>query len=397
MPDEKQDLIVVGAGIVGLASAREYLVRNPGRKVTVLEKEAEVARHQSSHNSGVVHAGIYYAPGSLKARLCRRGVALIEAFSTEHKIPLDKCGKLVVATRPVDLPRLKDIEERSRANGVPVQMLDPREMVEIEPHVQGLGALHSPTSAIIDFHEVCRALAEEVRARGGSIETSTPVRSVQAGAAEGAVITASGRTLAAERILVCAGLMADRLARDSGRPAAPRIIPFRGEYWKLRPERRHLVNGLIYPVPDPALPFLGIHLTKHIDGEILIGPNAVLALSREGYGWGKINVAQLGETFGWAGSWKLFRKHWKTGVEEVGRSFSKAMYVKAARAYVPELRARDVVKATAGVRAQAVDPDGSLVDDFRIESGPVATWVRNAPSPAATSSLAIAEELVSNL
>lgn len=394
---DKQDLLVVGAGILGLASAREYLLRHPGHEVTVLEKEPEVARHQSSHNSGVVHAGIYYAPGSLKARLCRRGVELIEAFAGEHRIPLEKCGKLVVATRPVDLPRLRDIEERARANGVPVEMLGPERMVEIEPHVRGLAALHSPTSAIVDFREVCRALVEEIRARGGAIESSTAVRAVRAGEDDGVVVTGSGRELAAGRVLVCAGLQADRLARDSGRPAAPRIVPFRGEYWKLRPERRHLVKGLIYPVPDPALPFLGIHLTKHIDGEILIGPNAVLALAREGYGWGAVDFAELGETLGWGGSWRLFRRHWRTGAEEIARSFSKRMYVAAARAYVPELRPEDVVKATAGVRAQAVDPDGSLVDDFRIEAGSATTWVRNAPSPAATSSLAIAEELVDTI
>jgi (S)-2-hydroxyglutarate dehydrogenase len=392
--DQRQDLLVVGAGILGLASAREYLVRNPGRQVTVLEKEAEVAKHQSSHNSGVVHAGIYYAPGSLKARLCRRGVSLLDAFASEHRIPLDRCGKLVVATREGDLPRLRDIEERAHANGVPVEMLEPRQMVEIEPHVRGLAALHSPTSAIIDYQQVCKALLEEIRARGGRVQTSTGVRCVQAGAADGVVLTVSGSRLTADRVLVCAGLMADRLARDSGRPAAPRIVPFRGEYWKLRPERRHLVKGLIYPVPDPTLPFLGIHLTKHIDGEIMIGPNAVLALAREGYGWGKVDARQIGETLGWGGSWKLFRRHWKTGVEETARSLSKRLYVEAARAYVPELRPEDVVKAGAGVRAQAVDPDGSLVDDFRIESGPVATWLRNAPSPAATSSLAIAEELI---
>lgn len=393
----RQDLLVVGAGIVGLASAREYLERHPGHKVTVVEKEAEVGRHQSSHNSGVVHAGIYYTPGSLKARLCRRGVALIEEFAREHGIPLDKCGKLVVATREADLPRLRDIEERSRANGVPVEMLDPRQMMEIEPHVKGLAALHSPTSAIIDYAEVCRSLVAEIRDRGGTIMTSTPIRSVEAGDTDGVVVAGSGRRLSGTRILVCAGLMADRLARDSARPAAPRIVPFRGEYWKLRPEKRHLVRGLIYPVPDPSLPFLGIHLTKHVDGEILIGPNAVPALAREGYGWGDVNLRQLGEMLGWGGSWKLFRRHWKTGVEEIARSFSKRMYVHAARAYVPELLPRDVVKAMAGVRAQAVDPDGSLVDDFRIEAGPVATFVRNAPSPAATSSLAIAEELVDGL
>jgi (S)-2-hydroxyglutarate dehydrogenase len=391
---EKQDLLVVGAGILGLASAREYLVRNPGQKVTVVEKEADVARHQSSHNSGVVHAGLYYTPGSLKARLCRRGVSLLDAFASEHRIPLDKCGKLVVATREADLARLAGIEDRAAANGVPFERLDPAQMVEIEPHVRGLAAIHSPTTAIIDYEQVCRALVEEIRARGGSIETSTGVRHVQAGCADGVALTVSGTRLTADRILVCAGLMADRLARCSGRPAAPRIVPFRGEYWKLRPERRHLVKALIYPVPDPTLPFLGIHLTRHIDGEVLIGPNAVLALAREGYGWGNVDARQIGETMGWAGSWKLFGRHWKTGVGETARSLSKRLYVNAARAYVPELRPEDVVKASAGVRAQAIDPDGSLVDDFRIESDAVATWVRNAPSPAATSSLAIAEELV---
>ncbi|MBJ7329225.1 MAG: L-2-hydroxyglutarate oxidase [Solirubrobacteraceae bacterium] len=388
---------MVGAGIVGLAVAREILLRHPGTGVTVLEKEPEVATHQTGRNSGVVHAGLYYPPGSLKATLCRRGVELLRAFTAEHDIAYDECGKLVVALDPSELGRLATIEERSRANGVPVYMLEGAQLQEIEPHVVGLAALHSPTTAIVDYGAVSRALAGEIERLGGRVRTSTEVERVDETHGTIRVVTTGGEELEADRVCVCAGLHADRLARDSGEAPSPRIVPFRGEYWKLRPEKRSLVRGLIYPVPDPSLPFLGVHLTKRIDGEILVGPNAVLALAREGYDWGTIRPKELAELLRWRGTWRLFGAHWRTGIAEMRRSASRGLFVEDARRYVPELQTGDVVRAHAGVRAQAVDPDGSLVDDFRIGQTRRATWVRNAPSPAATASLAIAESLVQRM
>jgi len=396
-PHAPRRVVVVGAGILGLAAAREHLVRHPEVELVVVDKEDHVAAHQTGRNSGVVHAGLYYAPGSLKATLCRRGTGLLEAFAAEHAIPYERCGKLVVATDPVEVERLTALEERARANGVPIEMLGPDGLREVEPHVRGLAAMHSPTTAIVDYGAVARALAEEVRGRGGTVRLGVAVARVDETADGATVTTTAGERLAADHVLVCAGLQADRLARDSGQAPAPRVVPFRGEYWRLRPERRGLVRGLVYPVPDPALPFLGVHLTKRIDGEVLVGPNAVLALAREGYTWGTVRPRELADVLGAPGTWRLFAAHWRTGLGELARSTSRRRFVEAARRYVPELRPEDVVRAPAGVRAQAVDPDGSLVDDFRIDRARATTWVRNAPSPAATSSLAIAEELVTRM
>jgi len=388
-------VVVVGGGILGLACAREVARRHPGAQVTVLEKEARLAAHQTGHNSGVVHAGLYYAPGSLKALLCRRGATLLEVFCGERGIPYDRCGKVVVAVDAGELGRLDAIEERARANGVPgLARLDARGLREVEPHAAGIAALHSPATAIVDFGAVARAYGDEVRERGGTVRLGVAVTRVEALADGARLHTADGEALEADRVLVCAGLHADALARASGQAPAPRIVPFRGEYWQLRPERTGLVRGLIYPVPDPRLPFLGVHLTKRIDGAVLVGPNAVLALAREGYDWRTVRPAELADVLRDRGVWRLFRRHWRTGVDELLRSASRRRFVAAARRYVPELRAADVVRAPAGVRAQAVDPDGALVDDFRIDVAGATTWVRNAPSPAATSSLAIAEELV---
>lgn len=398
MREQPSHIVVVGAGILGLAAARLAAERYPDSVVTVLEKEDRVAAHQTGHNSGVVHAGLYYTPGSLKATLCRRGVGLLEAFCEQHGIAYDRCGKLVVATNQEELPRLAEIERRARANGVPgTRMLSAPEMLEVEPHVRGVAALHSPTTAIVDYSAVCRALADELGARSGAIRFGVTVDQVRS-TSRGVVVTmATGEEVTADRALVCAGLHADRLARASGHAASPRIVPFRGEYWQIRPERQCLVRGLIYPVPDPALPFLGIHLTKRVDGVVLVGPNAVLALAREGYRWGTINARDTIETLTSRPAWKLFARHWRAGMSELARSASRRGFVEAARRYVPELSERDVVRATAGVRAQAVDPDGSLVDDFRVDVTGRIVWVRNAPSPAATSSFAIAEHLVQRL
>jgi L-2-hydroxyglutarate oxidase len=367
-------VVVVGGGILGLATARLVARELADADVVVLEKERALALHQTGRNSGVVHAGIYYAPDSLKARLCRRGVELLHAFCAERGVVYEPCGKVVVARDERELPRLD----------------------AVEPHAAGIAALHSPQTAITDFRAVARALADELAERGGSVRTGVEVVRARrmAGGAGAAVELADGSELRADRVVVCAGLHADRLARASGEPAAPRIVPFRGEYLALRPERRDLVRGLIYPLPDPSLPFLGVHLTRTTDGEVLVGPNAVLAFAREGYARTAFAAADARDALAWSGTWRLMRRHWRAGLGEASRSASRAAFVRAARRYVPTLRVADTVPARAGVRAQAVDRDGSLVDDFRLGGDGRVAWVRNAPSPAATSSLAIAEELV---
>ena len=390
-------VVVVGGGILGLATARLIAREQPGAEVTVLEKEPQLGLHQTATSSGVVHAGIYYEPGSLKARLCRRGVALLRDFCAERGLPYEACGKLVVALDEAELPRLERLAERAHANGVPgLRRLDAAQLREVEPHAAGIAALHSPETAITDFRAVALALADELTERGGTVRTGVEVTRVRSGA-QVAVELADGSELQADRAIVCAGLHADRLARRSGEDAAPRIVPFRGEYWALRPERRSLVRGLIYPLPDPALPFLGVHLTKQVDGSVLIGPNAVLATAREGYRRSTVHGRDLAETLAWPGTWRLIGRHWRAGVDEAKRSLSKSVFVDEARRYVPELRIGDAVRAGSGVRAQAVDRDGALVDDFRIGGNARIAWIRNAPSPAATSSLAIAEEIVSRL
>lgn len=390
-------VVIVGAGILGLALARELAARHPAAEIEVLEKEAAVATHQTGRNSGVVHAGIYYPPGSLKATLCRRGVALLRAYCEEHDLAWDACGKVVVATDEEELPRLRAIEEKARGNGVPVEMIGPERLRELEPHCTGIAALHSPSTAIVDYPAICRALQADLERHGATVRLGVDVVRIEERPEGVRIHTGAGEELAADHVCVCAGLHADRLARASGESPEPRIVPFRGEYFALRPERVELCRGLIYPVPDPALPFLGVHLTKTIDGGVLVGPNAVLALAREGYDWGTIRPVELAELLRWGGTWRLFRTYWRTGVDEIARSWSRRRFVEAARRYVPELRVGDVVRAEAGVRAQAVDADGSLVDDFRLGVTRHATWVRNAPSPAATASLAIAEHLADRI
>jgi len=389
---------VIGAGILGLAAARTIAATEPDAELTVFDKEPEIARHQTSHNSGVLHAGLYYKPGSLKARLCRRGVELMRAYCDEHAIAVEECGKVLVATDEVELGRLDDLLERSEANGVPgVRRLSESELRAVEPHVSGLGGIHSPSTAILDFGAVARHLADEVRERGGSLRLGAEVTEIRDEPAGCRISLADGSVRTADRVLVCAGLYADRLARRSGRSGDPRIIPFRGEYYALRRGREDLVRGLIYPVPDPSLPFLGVHLTRKVGGSVLVGPNAVLALAREGYRNTTVNARDLAEILAWSGMRRVALAHWRVGVAEVARSLSRRMFVREARRYVPELAADDVEPAPAGVRAQAVAASGALVDDFVLDSERHVVWVRNAPSPAATSSLAIAEELVERL
>lgn len=380
---------VIGAGIVGLATARALQRRLPGVAISVFEKEARVAHHQTGRNSGVVHAGIYYPPGSLKAQLCVEGAALLRRYCDRKGLAYEACGKLIVALDGEESVRLRELHARAVANGVPdVELLEPARFHELEPHVVGELALHSPRTAIVDFREVAEALADDVRADGGELHLSTAIRRIRHAA--GGVRLATDRGVAVvDAIVNCAGLQADRIAELAGDDAAPRIVPFRGEYHLLRPERRDLVRGLIYPVPDPRYPFLGIHLTKRVDGEVLLGPNAVMALAREGYGWTSIDPRDVFDAATWPGTWHLAQAHWRTGVSEVARSLSVERFVAEARRYVPALEVSDVIPGPSGVRAQALERDGTLVDDFRITwQGRVAN-VRNAPSPAATSSLAI--------
>ncbi|MGW3768813.1 L-2-hydroxyglutarate oxidase [Actinomadura verrucosospora] len=388
---------VVGAGIVGLAIARRLTLERPGLRVTVLDKEDRVAAHQTGRNSGVAHAGLYYAPGSLKATLCRRGIGLLKEFCTDRNLPYEECGKLVVARDEAETAALEEIERRATANGVPgLRRLAGGELAGIEPHAAGVAALHSPTTAIVDFPAVARAFAADVADGGGEVRLGFEV--VRIGRAGDRVTVASPHEqLTFDRLVVCAGLQSDRVARLAGDSPAPAIVPFRGEYYRLVPSRTDLVRGLIYPVPDPRYPFLGVHFTRRVDGGVDIGPNAVLALAREGYRRRDVRPADLWEALRWPGFRRLARRHWRTGARELYGSAVRRAFVAEARRFVPELTAADVVPAPAGVRAQAVDPDGTLVDDFRIgRLGPITT-LRNAPSPAATSSLAIAEHVVKGL
>ena len=385
---------VVGAGIIGLAVARRLAELRPDATVTVLEKEADIATHQTGRNSGVVHAGIYYAPGSLKARLCRLGVAQLHAYCTEKRIPYEECGKLVVAVDESELGRLRELERRAIENGVPgMRWLEGDELREIEPHAAGVAGLHSPTTAITDYVAVARAFREDVVSAGGSVVVGTEVHAIHATGRE-VRVRAGAEEVAFDRLVVCAGLQSDRLARRAGDEHEPTIVPFRGEYHRLATGREDLVRGLVYPVPDPAYPFLGVHFTRRINGGVDVGPNAVLALAREGYRWRDVRLGDMSETLRSPGFRRLARRHWRMGAREMRGSLSSRAFYREARRYVPSLRPDDLVRAGAGVRAQALDPDGSLVDDFRIGRVGRVTTVRNAPSPGATSSLAIAEHIV---
>lgn len=386
---------VVGGGIVGLAVARELTRRRPGERVVVLEKEDRLAAHQTGRNSGVVHAGIYYAPGSLKATLCTRGRHLMRDYCAEHGIAYDTCGKLVVAVDAAELDRLDTLERTATANGVPgLRRLDGSGIREVEPHATGLAALHSPQTAITDYVAVAEAMAAEVRAEGGEVRLSSEVTGIVRQRGRVRVEVAGSDPFVVDRLVVCGGLHGDRLA-DLVEPRRDlRIVPFRGEYMRVSAAKQDLVHGMVYPVPDPRYPFLGVHITRRVDGSLEVGPNAVLALAREGYGWGHVSPGELAETLRWPGFWRLARAHWRTGIHEVRGSLSTRAYMRLAQRYVPAIGAADVVRGGSGVRAQAVERSGALVDDFRITSSDGITLVRNAPSPAATSSLAIAEHVV---
>jgi (S)-2-hydroxyglutarate dehydrogenase len=384
------DLAVVGAGILGLAVARELLLRDPDLGVRVLEREDRVAVHQTGHNSGVVHAGIYYAPGSLKARLCVEGARELYEFCERHRVPVERCGKVIVAVTADELPGLDALEWRGRQNGVPgLRRVDRDGLRELEPHAEGVAALHSPATGIVDFPAVARALARDLEDRGGRLQLGTEVTGVDS-RASGVVLRTSAGEVAARHAVFCAGAWSDRLALAAGAPADPRIVPFRGAYLRLRPERRHLVRSLIYPVPDPSLPFLGVHLTRHIDGDVLVGPTALVVGARDAYRLRRISARDVATTLAWPGTWRMGRRWWRTGLLEIGYAASRRAFVRAARRYVPDLEPGDVLPGPSGVRAQALSRDGALVDDFVISQTGRAMHVRNAPSPAATSSLAIA-------
>lgn len=383
-------VVVAGAGIVGLAVAHALAGR--GHAVTVVDKEPRIAAHQTGRNSGVIHSGLYYTPGSLKARLGTAGARSMRRFAEEHGVPVEICGKLVVATRSEQLPRLERLRQRGLANGVPLRMLAPAEAARYEPYVRCVGALRVETTGIVDFTGVCRALADQVGRRGGAVITGAEVVGIHPRADAVTVVTRTGEHRA-EAFVNCAGLHADRLARLAGLRPAVRIVPFRGEYFELSPEAATCVRGLIYPVPDPALPFLGVHLTRMVGGGVHAGPNAVLALSREGYRWSAVNPGDLLDALCWPGLWRLGRRFWRTGAAEVRRSLSPRRFLADLRELVPSLPDGCLIPAPSGVRAQALRRDGSLVDDFVFERAPRQVHVLNAPSPAATAALEIGRRI----
>ena len=395
-PCGERDLTVVGAGVVGLAVAREALVRRPDLRVAVLEREPRVGLHQTGRNSGVVHAGIYYRPGSLKARLCSAGARELYDFCDARGVPAERCGKMIVAVKPEDLPRLDELERRGVANGVPgLRRVDPDELATIEPHVRGLVALHSPATGVVDFARVADALAADVTASGGAVATTCPVVSVEPTRGALRLRHARGQTLT-RRAVFCAGPWSDRLAVAAGASPEPRIVPFRGAYLRLRRERRALVRALVYPVPDPALPFLGVHLTRHPDGEVLLGPTARLAGTRD-VTRSRSSARDTYDALAWPGTWRLLARHWRAGVGEVRRALSRRAMAAEASRYVPGIEAADLEPAFSGIRAQALGRDGRLVDDFVISRSQRAIHLRNAPSPAATSALALARLILDRL
>ena len=389
-------VIVVGGGIVGLATARALVRR--GDEVTVLEKEAALATHQTGRNSGVIHSGIYYPPGSLKATMAVRGAASMTAFARDRGIPVETTGKLVVATSDRERSALHALADRAVANGVPSRLVSAAEARDYEPYVSCVEALRVETTGIVDYGEVCVAYAEDVVAGGGLVRLGTGFAGADT-AARGLVRvrTTTRETLEADALVVCAGLYADVVARDCGIVPEARIVPFRGEYFELAQHREHLVRGLIYPVPDPRFPFLGVHLTRMVRGGVHAGPNAVLALRREGYTWRDVDLGELTDALSWPGLWRMGAKHAAPGAREVLRSLSRTAFARSLARLVPGIEARDLTPAPAGVRAQALRRDGSLVDDFLIQTGPRQVHVLNAPSPAATASLEIADHLVSQV
>lgn len=409
----RADLVVVGAGIIGLATAHRYLADHPGRRVVILEAEERPALHQTGRNSGVLHSGIYYRPGSHKAALAVAGRSAMVEFCERRGIPFEVCGKVIVAVDSAEQERLAVLAERAGHNGVEAELIGARRLAELEPYCAGIEALHIPSTGIVDYGAVCAALIAEIEDAGGALRTGTAVTALadRTGAAlddrspagasgsigEGVRVSTAAGDIEADRLVNCAGLRCDQVAALAGSADGYRIVPFRGEYYELVPERSHLVNNLIYPVPDPSFPFLGVHLTRMIDGTIHAGPNAVLALAREGYRWSDISRSQLREHLANRGLWRLARRYWRTGAGEVWRSLNKAAFTRALQRLVPDIASTDLVRSPAGVRAQGMDADGELEDDFLVQTAHGCTHVLNAPSPAATSSLEIAKMIVAQV
>jgi L-2-hydroxyglutarate oxidase len=387
------DLIVIGGGIVGLSTAMQALAQYPGLGVIVLEKESRIATHQTGHNSGVIHAGVYYQPGSLKAQFCREGAVATKQFCREHEIAFEACGKLLVATEPADLPRMDALYERAVANGISIEKWSQAEVAQAEPRIRSLGALYSPSTGIVDYTAVARAMAQQIRERGGAVLTSSEVTHIDEGPS-GVRLEAGSVSLQARNVVAAAGLQSDRIARMCGLDLPLQIVPFRGEYYRLPPDKDAIIRHLIYPIPDPALPFLGVHLTKMSGGFVTVGPNAVLAFAREGYRFGTISPRDLKEMAQFAGFRKMVRTNLKTGVWELSNSLSKKRYLALCQRYCPELTIDDLLPYPAGVRAQAVMADGTLVHDFLIRETTRTLHVLNAPSPAATSALPIGRHIV---
>ncbi len=393
MPTYDCDVAIIGGGIVGLATALSFTEQLPSLRIVLLEKEDRVAFHQTGHNSGVIHSGVYYAPGSLKASLCVRGGRALEAFCRTHGLPLKKCGKVIVALNSEELPRLQELHRRGQANGVEgLALMGPEQLREIEPHAAGIQALHVPNVWITDYRRIAETAAALLGRRGVDLRTGTRVLRIEE-AAGVRVVTSRGE-ISARDLVNCAGLHADRLAAEKKGAASLQIIPFRGEYYELIPERRNLVHGLLYPVPDPRFPFLGVHLSPRIDGRVEVGPNAVLAFKREGYRKQDVSFSDLAQMLRFPGFWKMAGRHWKTGLDEMVRSWVKQEFVRSAKRLVPELESKDLIPSGSGVRAQAVDAGGKLLDDFYILQQGRSLHVCNAPSPAATASLAIGEYVV---
>ena len=394
MADSRYDVIIVGGGIVGLAVALEITKRFPRYRLLLLEKEDRVGQHQSSHNSGVIHSGVYYKPGSLKARLCVEGARAMIEFCREHGIPHEVCGKVIVATCEEEFPRLEELRRRGEANGLAgLQLIGPEHLREIEPHAGGLRALLVPSTGITDYAAVCEKYAELIREQGGVILTSTAVTGLRRLTDE-VMVETSGPEFSASYLINCAGLFSDRISRMAGDEPEVEIVPFRGEYYDLIPERSTLVRTLIYPVPDPRFPFLGVHFTRRINGSVDAGPNAVLAFRREGYGRSDFSARDMASSLAFPGFWRMAAKHWRNGLNEFRRSFSKAAFVQALQRLVPEVREEDLAPGGSGVRAQALRRDGTLVDDFQFTQSRNMLHVLNVPSPAATASLLIARAIV---
>lgn len=390
------DVAIIGGGIVGLATAVQLLQARPNTQLIVLEAETDVGRHQSGHNSGVLHSGVYYKPGSLKAVTCRAGKAMMEAFCAAQGVPTERCGKVIVATSAAELPRLEAIQERAVANGVECRRIDSDELRKLEPAAAGIAALHVPEAGIVDYRQVCLAMRRVIENSGSRVITGARVDAIAA-QADGVRLGFGQSLVRSDWLINCAGLHSDRVLKLAGGTPSAKIVPFRGEYYELVPSSAGLCRNLIYPVPDPAFPFLGVHFTRMIGGGVECGPNAVLALAREGYRWRDIRPGDLAETLRFSGFQKLARRHWRMGLGEIWRSANKGAFVAALQKLIPAIRASDLMPGRSGVRAQALLPDGSLVDDFLIDQTPRAIHVLNAPSPAATASLAVGQQIVDRL